>query len=72
MLRCPSCRRGGEFAAKSENDFEKQLLPDSSFLEAAALIQVGITEKRKGDDYTVLQHFIALTLVLLPAVIGKE
>lgn len=47
-----------------------RLLPDICVLEAAVLLQVGITEEKKCDDYKVLQLFIRLAL--LPVVIGKD
>lgn len=57
---------------KARITLRSRLFPDVHFLEAAGLIQVDVTEEKKWDHYKVLQLLNTLTLILLPAVMGKD
>lgn len=56
---------------KARITLRSRLLPVICFLEAAVLIQVGITEEKKCDDYKGLQLFITLALILLEKIFAN-
>lgn len=57
---------------KARITLRSRFFPGVRFLEAAGLIEMDMTEQKKWDDHKVLQLLNTLTLILLPALMGKD